>query len=147
MRINKSEQIFETIRAPAISRFFSLPTILQKRPFSVNSTCENVHLCCNKIPPHRQTWKCTVVFLALRIWNTPPNIATTSMPSLFHNHFNELKSRLSSVSGLQLSCRSSSLSLLPDMSAVSSCFFLAVAISAACFFRHFVRRFWNHTWK
>jgi hypothetical protein len=23
---------------------------------------------------------------------------------------------------------------------------LAVAISAACFFRHLVRRFWNHTW-
>ena len=27
----------------------------------------------------------------------------------------------------------------------TSCFRLAVAISAACFFLHFVRRFWNHT--
>lgn len=35
------------------------------------------------------------------------------------------------------SCRSCSASV--------SCFFLAVAISAACFFLHFVLRFWNHT--
>ena len=27
-----------------------------------------------------------------------------------------------------------------------SCRFLALAISAACRFRHLVRRFWNHTW-
>ena len=41
---------------------------------------------------------------------------------------------------------SSSISELSKSSACS-CFFFADAISAACFFLHFVRLFWNHTCK
>ncbi len=45
------------------------------------------------------------------------------------------------------SSSSVSSSLLPlDSSLWRSAFFLAWAISAACFFRHLVRRFWNQTW-
>lgn len=40
---------------------------------------------------------------------------------------------------------SSSISEVSKSSACS-CFFLADAISAACFFLHFVRLFWNHTY-
>uniref|UniRef100_A0A182QKE0 Uncharacterized protein n=1 Tax=Anopheles farauti TaxID=69004 RepID=A0A182QKE0_9DIPT len=62
---------------------------------------------------------------------------------LFHNRFRWLlpvstRSRLSeseSIGSLQS----------PSPSPSSSCFRFAVAISAACFLRHFVRRFWNHT--
>lgn len=57
-------------------------------------------------------------------------------------------SRLSRLAALPLTPRSSSSLSDPSPSArpsASSCLRFAVAISAACFFRHLVRRFWNHT--
>ena len=42
---------------------------------------------------------------------------------------------------------SSSLSDMSFITSASSWRFFAVASSAACFLRHFVRRFWNQTWK
>lgn len=51
-----------------------------------------------------------------------------------------LSASLSSSGSLQ------SPSFSPSPSPSSSCFLFAVASSAACLFRHFVRRFWNQTW-
>lgn len=51
-----------------------------------------------------------------------------------------LSASLSSSCSLQLS------SFSPSPSPSSSCFRFAVASSAACLLRHFVRRFWNQTW-
>ena len=51
-----------------------------------------------------------------------------------------LSASLSSRGSLQLS------SFSPSPSPSSSCFLFAVASSAACLLRHFVRRFWNQTW-
>lgn len=52
-----------------------------------------------------------------------------------------LSASLSSSGSLQ------SPSFSPSPSPSSSCFRFAVASSAACLLRHFVRRFWNQTWR
>jgi hypothetical protein len=53
-----------------------------------------------------------------------------------------------SILSASLSSRGSlqSPSFSPSPSPSSSCFLLAVASSAACLLRHFVRLFWNQTW-
>ena len=52
----------------------------------------------------------------------------------------------SMLSQLPMSMSSKSSSSATSSAARSSWRFLALAISAACRFRHLVRRFWNHTW-